>query len=275
MVNIGESFVARAHRHYIPGHIWHITHRCHKREFLLKFAKDRHRWLQWLFEVKKRYGLIILNYTVTSNHIHLIVYDDSDQDVIPKSIQLLSSRTGQEYNQRKKRKGAFWEDRYHATIIEDGEHLLRCIVYNDMNMVRAGVVEHPGKWMYGGYNEIQTPRRKCVLIDYEVLMRLAGFNDYSRFQIEHGKWVSVAISEMNLHRESQWTQAIAIGSESFLDAIKKKMRSLAIGRSIKQSENCCELREAALSYNCDFDAKKSDIESDNTYFWDKSILKSE
>ncbi|MCP4269641.1 MAG: transposase, partial [Candidatus Brocadiaceae bacterium] len=33
--------MARAKRHYIPGQIWHITHRCHKREFLLKFAKDR------------------------------------------------------------------------------------------------------------------------------------------------------------------------------------------------------------------------------------------
>jgi hypothetical protein len=25
--------MARAKRHYIPGYIWHITHRCHKREF--------------------------------------------------------------------------------------------------------------------------------------------------------------------------------------------------------------------------------------------------
>jgi len=143
---------ARVHRHYIPGHIWHITHRCHKREFLLKFAKDRHRWLPWLYEARKRYGLIILNYTVTSNHIHLIVYDASDQDVMPKSIQLVEGRTAQEYNKRKKRKGAFWEDRYHATIIEDGEHLLRCIVYIDMNMVRAGAVDHPEQWIHSGYS---------------------------------------------------------------------------------------------------------------------------
>ena len=50
--------MARAKRHYIPGHVWHITHRCHKREFLLKFAWDRRRWLQWLLEAKKRYGLV-------------------------------------------------------------------------------------------------------------------------------------------------------------------------------------------------------------------------
>ena len=109
--------MARAHRHFISGQIYHITHRCHKREFLLKYAKDRHRWLQWLFEAKKRYGLIILNYAATSNHIHLLAYDSSDQDAIPRSMQLVAGRTGQEYNIRKRRKGAFWEDRYHATII--------------------------------------------------------------------------------------------------------------------------------------------------------------
>jgi len=59
---------------------------------------------------------------VTSNHIHLLVIDDGDRDTIPKSIQLIAGRTGQEYNQRKERKGAYWEDRYHATGIQDDGH---------------------------------------------------------------------------------------------------------------------------------------------------------
>jgi len=25
-----EQIMARAKRHYLPGQIWHITHRCHK-----------------------------------------------------------------------------------------------------------------------------------------------------------------------------------------------------------------------------------------------------
>ncbi len=45
--------MARANRHFIPGHIWHLTHRCHKREFLLKFSKDRNRWIELLFEAKR------------------------------------------------------------------------------------------------------------------------------------------------------------------------------------------------------------------------------
>jgi putative transposase len=77
--------MARAKRHYLPGHVWYLTHRCHKKEFLLKFARDRRRWLQWLFEAKKRYGLCILNYMVTSNHIHLLVADGGKRKVILKA----------------------------------------------------------------------------------------------------------------------------------------------------------------------------------------------
>ena len=140
--------MARANRYYIPGYVWHITHRCHKKEFLLKFARDRRRWISWLFEAKKRFNLCVLNYMVTSNHIHLLVYDNNGRDMIPKTMQLIAARTGQEYNIRKQRKGAFWEDRYHATAIEQKSHLIRCLVYIDLNMIRAGVVDHPQLWQY-------------------------------------------------------------------------------------------------------------------------------
>ena len=79
----------RAHRHFLPGHVWHITHRCHKKDFLLKFAIDRHHLRYWLFESRKRFGLSVLNYIITSNHIHLLVRDRGYGE-ISKSMQLIS-----------------------------------------------------------------------------------------------------------------------------------------------------------------------------------------
>ena len=61
-------------------------------------------------------------------------------------MQLIAGRTAHEYNQRKGRSGAFWEDRYHATAVDSDKYLARCMVYIDLNMVRAGVVSHPGEW---------------------------------------------------------------------------------------------------------------------------------
>jgi len=116
----------RASRHFLPGYIWHLSHRCHHKTFLLKFARDRDRYLRWVFEAKKRFGLSVLNYMVTSNHVHLLVSDPGGE-VIPRSMQLIAGRTAQEYNQRNGRQGAFWEDRYHATAIEADEHLHRVL----------------------------------------------------------------------------------------------------------------------------------------------------
>jgi hypothetical protein len=45
------------HWYFQPDHVWHIAHRCQRKNLLLKFAKDRKRWLCWFFEAKKRFGL--------------------------------------------------------------------------------------------------------------------------------------------------------------------------------------------------------------------------
>lgn len=259
--------MARANRHFVPGQVWHLTHRCHKREFLLKFGKDRHRWLQWLYKAKKRYGLVILNYVVTSNHIHLVVYGKDSSETIPKSVQLLAGRTGQEYNQRKNRKGAFWEDRYHATAIETGEHLLRCIVYVDLNMVRAGVVDHPKDWPHGGYIEIQRPRRKNILIDYEALAHLCGYNDLEHFQSAHRSWIEASLSGNHVKKDKSWTQSIAIGSRSYIESVKSLLGGNAIGRKIRELSEGFELREPEQVYNAIFGAKNDDIHTENCLFW--------
>ena len=260
--------MARAKRHFIPGYIWHITHRCHKREFLLRFAKDRHRYLQWLYQAKKRYKLTILNYMVTSNHVHLLVVDTGKRDVIPKSMQLVAGRTGQEYNQRKNRRGAYWEDRYHATAVESGEHLARCMVYIDTNMVRAGVVSHPSLWSFSGYNEIQEPRRKNILIDYEKLQWLIGSGSYDQLKNSHRGWVEEYLGNGAEGRQEEWTDSIAVGSKSFIEKVKSLLGFKAKGRDVIEGVEGYHLREEAAPYMALFRAEKDDIGPENAYFWD-------
>jgi putative transposase len=259
--------MARAKRHHIPGHIWHITHRCHKREFLLKFSKDRRRYLQWLYQARKRYGLTLLDYMVTSNHIHLLVIDDGNRDVIPNSMQLVAGRTGQEFNQRKERKGAYWEDRYHATAVESGEHLARCIVYIDTNMVRAGVVTHPSMWLFSGYNEIQKPRRKNVLIDYDRLQRLLGAGSYDQLRSSHNGWVEEYLRDGEKGRRDEWTESIAVGGRPFAERVKALLGFRAKGRDILEGGKGYQVREGPATYSPVFGAEKWRIGPQNTFFW--------
>ena len=232
-------------------------------------VKDRRRWTQWLFEAKKRYGLIILNYTITSNHIHLLVKDDKGRDVIPQSIKLIAGRTGQEYNLRKKRKGAFWEDRYHATAVDSKQHLMRCLVYIDLNMVRTGVIYHPSEWSFGGYNEIQTPRRKSVLIANKKLSELAGYEHYETFRKVHQESVDDALVNGKNRRQKEWTESIAVGNQDFITAIKEKFGAQAKGRKIIKESEVFQVREPSGSYNAVFDTKMEDIGAENSCFWNE------
>lgn len=244
----------RANRYFVPGQIWHITHRCHRRAFLLRFGRDRRRYLSWVFEARKRFGLCLLDYAVTCNHVHLLVKDTVVDAIVP-SMQLIAGRTAQEFNLRKRRQGAYWEDRYHATAVETGEHLRRCVVYIDLNMVRAGVVRHPREWPHGGYREIQNPPRRYTLIDLVELSTSCGFERLTEFQRAHREWVSAVLAGSSGGRDERWSEAVAVGSEAFVAKVKGELGLRGRSRSINAEEQCSVLREECAAYKHVFGGK--------------------
>jgi putative transposase len=256
----------RANRYFVPGLVWHLTHRCHKREFLLKFARDRSSYIRWLFEARKRFGLCVLDFMVTSNHVHLLV-KDSAEGVIARSMQLIAGRGAQEYNRRKARLGAFWEDRYHATAIEVGPHLHRCVVYIDLNMVRAGVVKHPKEWLHSGYVEIQQPPARYRVIDLEALSELCCFGDVREFQRAHREWVGAALSGERFARDDRWSESIAVGGEGFVEQMKVALGFKGQHRQVAMADGIYTLREPVQPYGHHFDREKVALRANNTITW--------
>ena len=256
----------RANRHFLPGHVWHLTHRCHERDFLLKFAHDRNTYLRWLFEARKRFGLCVLNYMVTSNHVHLLV-KDTEEGAIARSVQLIASQTAQEYNRRKMRQGAFWEDRYHATAIETDAHLHRCLVYIDLNMVRAGVVRHRREWTHSGYQEIQQPPERYRVIDLAALSTLCGFKQIADFQQAHREWVEAAHAMAAAGRDDRWSESLAVGSKRFVDQVKGELGIQAKHRQVAADGKAYALRESAQPYMDYFDSENGALRGNNAIFW--------
>ena len=238
--------MARAHRVHVPGQVWHLTHRCHHRQFLLKFARDRRLWRTWLYESRRRFGLCILDYTVTSNHVHLIVRD-RNQGEIAASMQLIAGCMGQAYNRRKRRGGAFWEDQYHATAVETGEHLARCVVYVDLNMVRAGVVRHPAEWEVGGYHEILQARARYRIVDRAALAEALGVGVADLAEV-HRTWVETALREERGSREPRWTESVAVGGRDFVEQVQRELGGRGRYRAIEPEGEGYVLREGTESY---------------------------
>lgn len=57
----------RANRYIVAGSVYHLTHRCHNRQFLLKFATDRNGYRRRLREAIRQTGLSLLTYNLTSS----------------------------------------------------------------------------------------------------------------------------------------------------------------------------------------------------------------
>ncbi len=51
-----------------------------------------------------------------------------------------------------------------ATAIETDQHLAQCIIYIDLNMIRAGEVTHPGDWVTNGQLKFKIPNKDIALL---------------------------------------------------------------------------------------------------------------
>ena len=58
--------MARANRYILPEQIYHVTHRCHDRSFLLRCARDRDAYRAMLRDRAGRFGVVVLGYCLTS-----------------------------------------------------------------------------------------------------------------------------------------------------------------------------------------------------------------
>jgi hypothetical protein len=97
------------------------------------------------------------------------------------------------YNKRNNRRGYFWGDRFKSVIVENGETLINCLAYIDLNPLRAGMVERPEqyRWNSLGYH-IQTNNRDNFLStdfglkEFNVKSKKERIRRYRRYVYEAG-----------------------------------------------------------------------------------------
>jgi putative transposase len=163
-------------------------------------------------------------------------------------MQLVAGRVAQEFNQRKGRKGAFWEDRYHATAVAADHHLARCLTYIDMNMVRAGVVKDPEEWQECGLAELSEGRQRYLILDASALVELLGMPCREKLLKARRDWIQAAIVEGIGSREVAWSESLAVGDPAFVTGVKLALGHRGKGRKVQETTQGFILRESEAEY---------------------------
>lgn len=224
----------RANRYIVPGFTYHLTHRCHNREFLLKFAMDRQRYRIRLREALLDNSVDLLTYNITRNHVHLLAHTE-DTTAVAAMMQQAAGEFARDYNRRKERSGAFWEGRYHVTMVDSERYLWECLLYVELNMVRCGEVVHPGQWEWSGFKEMMGARKRNQLLNLDKLLELSGARSIEelREHLLHG--LNERIERRQLERQAMWTEALAVGSQSFVDAMKGRIQHRQLLETVADS----------------------------------------
>jgi REP element-mobilizing transposase RayT len=118
------------------------------------------------------------------------------------------------YNKRHNRRGTLWGERFKSLIVEDGETLINCLAYIDLNPIRAAIVERPEdyRWCSLGYH-MQTGNKESFLSldfglkEFGVIASKERLRRYLRYVYEAGAIKrsdgksSIAIDEKILEKE--------------------------------------------------------------------------
>jgi putative transposase len=206
---------------------YHITHRCQERRFLFKFEIDRLNYINRLREMSIKFKVDILDYIVTSNHIHLLLWSKNAYHV-SSAMHFLQGNSSKDYNRRKKREGSFWKGRYHPTIIEPGSHLARCFFYIDMNMVRAKAVKHPSNWKCSGYHELCGDRKRYRIINMNKVLECLEIRSKDQFDAWYVNNIENEVSKSYRCRQPIWSEALAIGGKEWIESLSLNINNAQI-----------------------------------------------
>ena len=142
--------MSRQPRLTVPGYPHHIIQRGNNRQPIFTDRADYELLLDLLAEHARTQRVALHAYVLMSNHFHLLATPDT-QEGVPALMQAVGRSYVRQFNRRHGRTGTLWEGRYRSTLIQAERYLLACMVYIDLNPVRAGMVADPAAYPWSSH----------------------------------------------------------------------------------------------------------------------------
>ncbi|GAB3773155.1 transposase [Ramlibacter monticola] len=172
--------MARLPRLTVPGYPHHIIQRGNNRQPIFGDKADYELLLGLIDEHARKQHVALHAYVLMSNHFHLLATPETAEG-IPQMMQAVGRRYVRHYNLRHARTGTLWEGRYRSTLIQAERYLLACMVYIDLNPVRAGMVVDPADYPWSSHQHY-VGRRSDRLVTPHPLYWELGNTPFARDQ---------------------------------------------------------------------------------------------
>jgi putative transposase len=211
--------MARLPRLTVPGYPHHVIQRGNNRQPIFSSAADRDFFLDLLDENARKFGVAIHAYVLMDNHFHLLATPQTDT-ALPQMMQAVGRRYVRYFNDLQQRTGTLWEGRYKSTLVQAERYLLACMVYIDLNPVRAGMVTQARDFPWSSHAHYIGLRNDRLVTPHPLYWTL-GNTPFAR----EAAYVDLVQAGVSAHQQEALTQSTlhgwALGEPAFVGALQK------------------------------------------------------
>lgn len=158
------------------------------------------------------------------------------------------------YNKRHGRKGFFWSERFKSVIVDNGETLINCLAYIDLNPVRAGIASRPEgyRWSSLGYHVQARNADRFLSMDFGlrefgVMNEKERLSQYRGFVYEKGgitskggerrAGIELKSVERFRYRTRYFTDSGIIGTRDFVERVYRQFKDHFSSRHEKRPKD--------------------------------------
>ena len=137
----------------LPGIPQHIVQRGHDRQPCFFTEAVYLCYRTNLREIALREGCAVHAYVLMTNHVHLLLTPQRPR-AVARTLQALGRRYVRYINDSYQRSGTLWEGRYKASLVGDGDYLMLCHRYIELNPLRAAMVGDPREYRWSSHHAL-------------------------------------------------------------------------------------------------------------------------
>ncbi|MBA3891481.1 MAG: transposase [Gemmatimonadaceae bacterium] len=183
--------MARPPRQVVPDQPLHIIQRGNNRTMCFMDEQDFRFYLDVLHGASQRAHCAVHAYVLMGNHAHMLV-TPRDAEGPARMMQALGRRFVRYFNHVHQRTGTLWEGRYRSCLIDSPHYFFACSRYIELNPVRAGMIEEPGRYRwtsfrhnaFGNADKLVTPHPMYLGLGRHMVGRQAAYRALFERELE-------------------------------------------------------------------------------------------
>ena len=214
--------MARLPRLTVPGYPHHVIQRGNNRQDIFLSVANYQYLLRLIAENAQKFEVDIHSYVLMTNHFHLLATPQTEAG-LPQMRQAVGRSYVRYFNDMYGRSGTLWEGRYRSTLIQTDRYLLACMVYIDLNPVRAGLASDVRDYPWSSHAFYVGMRSDKLIIPHPLYWELAN-TPFSR-EAAYSELVQAGVSA---HQQEMLTRSVldgwALGEPDFIEDLQKRTK---------------------------------------------------